>query len=157
MLRRASVSVGRVLFLVASLWGASVLALNVPSNAAFNLDNYAGKVVYVDFWASWCGPCRDSFPFMADMSRQFGDDLAIVAINVDEHKADALRFLDMFDVPFEIVYDPQGELAQRFDVPGMPTAYLFDRKGNLLMRHVTFKKSHIDDLQQAMQKAVDAL
>jgi len=111
MLRLASVSVGRVLFLVASLWGGTVSALNVPSNAAFNLDSYAGKVVYVDFWASWCGPCRDSFPFMADMSRQFGDDLAIVAINVDEHKSDALRFLDLFDVPFEIVYDPQGELA----------------------------------------------
>jgi len=155
MRREIVQSVSRAVFLVLCLWGGLSSAQTVPSNSAFNLSNYAGKVVYVDFWASWCRPCLESFPFMADMSRQFGDELAIVAINVDEDKNDALRFLEIFEAPFEIVYDPQGELASGFDIPGMPTSYLFDREGNLLMRHVAFKRSHIDTLQQAIKSAVE--
>ena len=156
MPRQASAALVRILCSIVCLWGGSALAFNAPSNASFNLANYTGKVVYVDFWASWCGPCRESFPFMADMSRQFGDELVVVAISVDEDKDDALNFLDVFEVPFEIVFDPNGELAQGFDVPGMPTSYLFDRDGNLLMRHIGFNRSDMEALKQVLQAAVDA-
>lgn len=142
------------LLVAACLSGSSAYAMKVPGNASFNLENYAGKVVYVDFWASWCGPCRASFPFMADLSHEFGDELAVVAINVDENRDDALAFLEMFDAPFEIVYDPEGELAAGFAVPGMPTSYLFDRDGKLLMRHVAFKQSHVESLLKAVDEAV---
>ena len=150
--RRLLVSI--VLFSV--LCGRSAAAQNVPSNIAFNLHNYAGKVVYVDFWASWCIPCRASFPFMADMTNEFGEDLAIVAINVDEDKNDALEFLASFefDIPFEIVFDPNGELAAGFAIPGMPTSYLFDASGNQLLRHVGFRKSVSADLRRAIADAV---
>ena len=156
MQKRASATLVRTLCLCICLWGGSAWALNTPGNASFNLANYVGKVVYVDFWASWCGPCRKSFPFMADMSRQFGDELVVVAINVDEHKDDALKFLEAFEVPFEIVFDPVGELAQGFDVLAMPSSYLFDRDGNLLMRHSGFLRSDIDELEQLIKTAVDA-
>ena len=140
--------------LLSALCARSVLAQNVPSNDVFDLQNHAGKVVYIDFWASWCVPCRASFPFMADMHEQFGEQLVIVAINVDENKRDALEFLTSFNVPFEIVYDAQGELAEGFAIPGMPTSFLFDREGTLLLRHVGFRKSTSDDLRQAIAEAV---
>ena len=146
----------QIVLLAACLWGGPAFPWIAPSNAAFNLEDYAGKVVYVDFWASWCGPCRESFPFMANISRQFSADLVVVAINVDEDKDDAMRFLGLFEVPFDIVYDPQGQLAGGFDVPVMPTSYLFDREGQLLMRHSGFNRSDTDDLQQVIKEAVDA-
>ena len=126
-----------------------------PGNAHFSLENYAGKVVYVDFWASWCKPCRHSFPFMNQLQAQFGDELAIVAINVDESRDDALRFLEALEPQFEIVYDPRGELAAAFDVPGMPTSYLFSREGRLLQRHIGFKKSQIEALRKTVADAVN--
>ena len=140
--------------LLSALCGRNVLAQSVPSNAVFDIEDYAGKVVYVDFWASWCVPCRASFPFMADISKEFGEQLAIVAINVDENKQDAIEFLASFNVPFDIVYDPQGELAEGFALPGMPTSFLFDHEGTLRLRHVGFKKSASDDLRQAIADAV---
>ena len=143
--------------LLSALCGRNALAQNVPSNNVFDLQKYAGKVVYVDFWASWCVPCRASFPFMADMSEEFGEQLIIVAINVDENKRDALAFLATFKVPFEIVYDAQGDLAEGFAIPGMPTSFLFDRKGKPLLRHVGFRKSASDDLRQAIADAVNNL
>ena len=140
--------------LLSTLYGRGLLAQNVPSNEVFDLQDHAGKVVYVDFWASWCVPCLASFPFMADVQEELGEQLVVIAINVDENKRDALEFLASFHVPFEIVYDPQGELAEGFAIPGMPTSFLFDRGGKLLLRHVGFRKSASDDLRQAIADAV---
>lgn len=141
---------------VSCLGGGVVSAQKIPSNASFNIVSYAGQVVYVDFWASWCVPCKDSFPFMADIARQFGDDLAVVAINVDEDKDDALAFLEHFEHPFEIVYDSKGELASGFDVPTMPTSFIFDRQGEMILLHRAFKKSHIEALREFIAEAIDA-
>ena len=133
---------------------ASDAAQRIPANAQFNIENYAGKVVYVDFWASWCAPCRHSFPFMNELHEQFADELAVVAINVDEYRENAQVFLEAFNPRFNIVYDPEGELASGFDLPGMPTSYLFDRKGNLITRHIGFKQSQIEALRKMVADAV---
>lgn len=114
----------------------------------FDLANYSGKVVYVDFWASWCTPCRASFPFMADMAAEHGDKLAIVAVNVDENRADADAFLNEFQTPFDIVFDQSGDLAAEFKVPGMPTSFLYDRSGTLIGQHVGFRKKDMEAIRQ---------
>lgn len=121
----------------------------------FNLADYEGKVVYLDFWASWCTPCRASFPFMADIAGMHGDELAIVAVNVDEQRADALAFLEDYDTPFDVVFDHAGQLATQYTVPGMPTSFLFDRSGTLIGSHVGFRKKDMEDIRAWIADAVD--
>lgn len=123
------------------------------SDNVFDISQYKGRVVYVDFWASWCAPCRASFPFMHDMAEKYADDLVIKAINVDEQRSEADIFLSRFDINFDIVYDPDGELAKTLSLKGMPTSFLYDRQGNLLSRHVGFKKADIERLEKAIAAA----
>lgn len=122
--------------------------------AGFNLQDYQGKVVYVDFWASWCTPCRASFPFMNELQRQFGDDLVVAAINLDEDRADAEEFLSEIDVIFDIHYDPSAKLAQDYGLKGMPTSYLFGRDGEPLGSHVGFRTKDEKKLRAAIAAAI---
>lgn len=130
-------------------------AADAPQTDVFDISTYKGRVVYVDFWASWCTPCRASFPFMAELAAEYGDDLAIVAINVDESRSDADAFLDTFEIPFDIVYDPKGVLATAFEVPGMPTSYLYDRNGSFLQRHIGFRTSDRDEIRNSILAAIE--
>src|SRR5438552_16018809 len=88
---------------------APPFALPTAAGDTVSLERLRGKVVYVDFWASWCGPCRRSFPWMNEMQRRYGSHgLSIVAINVDKKRADASRFLTETPAEFTVVYDSPG-------------------------------------------------
>lgn len=101
-----------------------------------------GMVVWLDFWASWCTPCRSSFPWMAEMQRKYGPlGLTVIAVNLDSDPADADRFLAAVPAGFEIRFDPEARLAKRFDVEAMPSSYLIGRTGEVVARHVGFKPS----------------
>lgn len=130
-------------------------ARQLDSQAPLDVSEHAGKVVYVDFWASWCVPCRASFPFMTQLHEQFGDDLVIIAINVDEERSEADAFLAHYAPPFRIIYDPKGELATYFDVPGMPSSYIYDRQGQFVERHIGFRPANEDVLRAALQRLVE--
>jgi thiol-disulfide isomerase/thioredoxin len=123
----------------------AVLALALPGAASrgaepFDLDAYRGKVLVLDFWASWCVPCRRSFPWMNEMQARYGDDgLVIVGVNMDAEAGDAAAFLQKYPADFEIAYDAGGVLAREFDVIAMPSTYIFDRSGNQVSRHLGFK------------------
>ncbi|HHJ19620.1 MAG TPA: TlpA family protein disulfide reductase [Gammaproteobacteria bacterium] len=112
------------------------------ADSPLDLSQYKGKAVYLDFWASWCVPCKKSFPWMQKMQRKYRDQgLQIVAVNLDEVPADADQFLSQFpSINFEIVRDPEGRLASQYSLVGMPTALLFDASGKQVGRHVGFKK-----------------
>jgi len=98
------------------------------------LESLRGQVVYVDFWASWCGPCRRSFPWMNDMQRKYGGKgFAIVAVNVDKKRADADKFLAQFPASFPVVFDEAGTSPAAFGVKGMPSSYLIDGRGNVVL------------------------
>lgn len=127
----------------------------VLAEGEFNVDDYKGKVVYVDFWASWCTPCRASFPFMQALAEEHGEALVIAAINVDKDRDEADKFLEQFQINFDIVYDPKGALAASYDVKGMPSSYLYDRDGQLLGSHIGFKKKDINALKAAIANAID--
>ncbi|WP_298441596.1 TlpA disulfide reductase family protein [uncultured Ferrimonas sp.] len=102
--------------------------------------------VYVDFWASWCGPCRYSFPFMNKLQAELGDDgLVVIAVNVDVDPKDAKPFLQQHPAEFAIHYDPSGDIATAFAVRGMPSSYLI-HKGEILTKHVGFRKSKQDQM-----------
>lgn len=149
----------RTVLLSVTLAVAGFIQLGVnplhAKESSFNLQNYAGKVVYVDFWASWCGPCRKSFPFMNQLKQEFGDDLVIAAINLDEKRADADLFLADFDVEFDVYYDPSARIAEAYDLKGMPMSYLFGRNGEQLGHHVGFRKKDEKKLRAVIKVALD--
>lgn len=97
------------------------------------------KVVYVDFWASWCTPCRKSFPVMNKWHNQFDKkNFKIITINVDAKKKNAEKFLTTTPADFHIMYDPEGKLARVFDVKGMPSSYIFGRENQFISSHTGF-------------------
>ena len=105
------------------------------------LESYTGKVVLVDFWASWCSPCLQSFPWMNDLQERLaGEGLVIVAVNLDQDRARANAFLDKVPVQFRVEYDAAGRIAKQFGVQAMPTSFLIDRKGNVRIRHAGFRE-----------------
>jgi thiol-disulfide isomerase/thioredoxin len=120
------------------------LGFSLAANAAdtLNLDAYRGKVVLVDFWASWCAPCRQSFPWLNELQAKYADrGLVVLGVNVDRTRADAENFLRDVPARFDIVYDPEGALAARYDIPGMPSSFVFDPDGALVARHIGFRNA----------------
>jgi thiol-disulfide isomerase/thioredoxin len=116
-----------------------------------SLDSLRGKVVYLDFWASWCGPCRISFPILNQLRQELGaNGFEVFAINVDEVEADARKFLAEVPVDFPIVLDPAGVTPKTFGILGMPTGYLIDRHGTVREIHQGFRKSDGDKLRAAI-------
>jgi thiol-disulfide isomerase/thioredoxin len=115
--------------------------MSAPSFAQARLDlkGLRGHVVYVDFWASWCTPCRQSFPWMKALESAYGSrGLSVVAVDLDQDQADAQRFLRVFQPNFQVILDPAGTLAQRFKVMAMPTSVLIDRTGKVRYEHAGF-------------------
>lgn len=104
-----------------------------------NLSALKGQVVYLDFWASWCKPCRKSFPWMNQMQQKYADQgLQIIAINLDTEKALAKAFLDKVPAQIPVIYDPQGKIASDYQLLGMPSSYVIDKKGNIRFSHKGF-------------------
>jgi thiol-disulfide isomerase/thioredoxin len=112
----------------------SVPRLEKPSER-FALASLKGKVAYIDFWASWCVPCRISMPALDALEKRHAQSgFAVVGINKDATTGDAERFLKRVPVGFTLVADASDEAARAFDVKTMPSGYLVDRKG--VVRHV---------------------
>lgn len=135
-------------------WGLSALTLSIAASAgseaqpldkspsaaaAIDLSQYRGKIVYLDFWASWCGPCRLSFPFMNALhATREGKDFVVVAVNMDRDRAAAQRFLSQHPASFAVSFDPKGDLASRFHVSEMPTTVILNRNGQVAAVHKGF-------------------
>lgn len=135
------------------LAAASVFA--GQGDEGFDLEQYRGKVVVVDFWASWCVPCRRSFPWMNAMQAKYADDgLVIVAINMDAEGEEAATFLRDYPADFEILYDPTGDIAKQFGVIAMPSSYVFDREGNQVARHLGFKVRQQDEYETLLMETL---
>jgi thiol-disulfide isomerase/thioredoxin len=124
-----------------------------PANTtSFDLTRHHGRVVIVDFWASWCKPCRQSIPWLNAMRARYGaDGLEVIGVNVDANRDDADRFLREVPIEFEIVFDPHGELAKEFKVRGMPSSYVFDRTGKLVQTHLGFRDAQMDENEATLR------
>jgi thiol-disulfide isomerase/thioredoxin len=113
------------------------------------LKQFAGKVVYLDFWASWCAPCRTSFPLLNKLHEKLkAQGFEVVGINLDEDKANAEKFLQEFPVGFTVLRDAKGDLADKqYIVESMPTSFIIDKKGVVQNVHHGFASGDINELE----------
>lgn len=136
------------------LLGAAPVAAEAP--VAIDLAAYRGKVVYLDFWASWCGPCKLSFPYMRSLRARYQNrDLEIVTVNLDRNPALAATFLGQVGGGLPVVYDRGGVLARRFSVKDMPTSVLIDRRGNVRFTHRGFHPDRAAEYQQHINQLIN--
>ena len=118
----------------------------LPDLASFELegklpDGLKGQVILLDFWASWCGPCKSSFPVMEELTNKFtGQGLTVIAVSVDEKRENVELFLKSAKVSFTVVRDAQRKLVAAADIRSMPTSFLIDRSGKIRFIHAGFDR-----------------
>lgn len=147
-------TIGVLVFVVVLLVGTPALAFE--ELAALDLSAYAGQVVYLDFWASWCEPCRASFPYMDRLQAQHGKQgLVVIAVNVDTDRRLAAGFLAETPAGFRIAFDPAGKLAEQWQVEGMPTTVLIGRNGEPRFRQSGFRQADEAKLEARIVELLD--
>lgn len=123
--------------------------------ATVSLSDLRGKVVYVDFWASWCAPCRESFPWMSSMADRYGSKgLVVVAVNLDKSRELADAFLEKYPAPFTVAFDPAGKTAEAFHVEAMPMSFIVDRGGTIVYSHEGFQPSSAPKVEDKILEAL---
>jgi thiol-disulfide isomerase/thioredoxin len=114
-----------------------------------------GKAVLVDFWASWCGPCRQSFPWLNDLQKRYAArGLAIVAVNLDKEREAASGFLAEVPATFTVAFDPSGKTAENYKVKAMPTTFLVSPEGKVLVAHVGFDPKRAGEFEAQIAEAL---
>jgi thiol-disulfide isomerase/thioredoxin len=135
--------------------GKLVPDFNLPGiSSPIQLSAYKGKVVYLDFWASWCGPCKQSFPWMNSLQTKYGEkNFKVIAVNLDVNADDWKKFLESVPAHFDIALDPKGLIAKQFGVKGMPTSLIIDRDGKVLVQHA----GYTEDTRTKSEKTLQSL
>lgn len=127
---------------------APEIALKTLSGESVKLSSLKGKVVLVDFWASWCGPCRESMPVLEKLSKSYKDQgFVVLGVNIDNDAEAARKFLKDLPVSFQVVCDAQKQVAKAYAPPTMPSSYLIDRQGKIHVVHAGFKRSDAAKLE----------
>lgn len=137
--------------------GAQAPDFELPSaQEPVKLSKTQGKVIYLDFWASWCGPCGESFPWMNAMQAKFKQKgLQIIAINLDANNDDAQKFLAQHAAQFTVLFDPKGVTPRQYGVKGMPTSFLIGKDGKVLSQHKGFNNADRAELEQKILSALE--
>ena len=157
-----SLAVAGVLACLSPMAGAE--AINVPapdftlesrSGETLRLEDHRGEVEMLNFWASWCGPCRQEMPLMDELYSQYKDlGFTILAVNVDENREEAHRFLDKVPVNYPILYDPESSVSELYEVQAMPTTVMIDRDGNARYLHYGYQPGYEDEYEQQIRELV---
>jgi thiol-disulfide isomerase/thioredoxin len=142
------------LLLNVSAYADSVFSLPLKTDSGqIKLSEYKGKVIYLDFWASWCIPCRKSFPWMNEIEKRYADKgFKVIAVNLDQEQDKAKDFLKKIPAQFTVAYDPEGVSATAFKVKGMPSTYLIDRNGKIVFSHIGFRKKEIPAMEEKIKQ-----
>jgi len=124
---------------------------HINNGQTLDIANYKNKVIYVDFWASWCPPCKLSFPSLNKLHNElYKQDFEVIAINLDEDKNDALEFLQHNPVKFTVAYDSEGKCPSGYNVMAMPTSYIIDKQEIVREVHLGFKEDSINKIRKTV-------
>jgi peroxiredoxin len=146
----------RVLMLVWMMFSSSLFAADVSGEAPdftlksrsgenIKLSDLRGQVVMINFWASWCGPCRQEMPHLEKLSEEYKDyGFALLGVNLDEKQPQAEKLLAQIPVSFPILFDPTSSVSKLYNVDAMPTTILLDRDGNLRHLHRAYRPGFED-------------
>ena len=119
------------------------------------LSDYRGQIVYLDFWASWCQPCRKSFGWMNKMQSLYGaEGFKVIAINLDESRQKADRFLQQIPANFDVAFDPRGNTAESYNVKAMPSSYIIDKNGNVVHANLGFRAKDKEKLEVKIRELI---
>ena len=122
-------------------------------NGEFHLDALKGKVVYLDFWASWCKPCKKSFPWMSEIKEKYvKQGFEIVAISLDAERKNADKFLSTMAINFDVAFDSEGTSGDQYGLQGLPSSYLIGRDGRIYASHIGFREKDKEKLEAAIVK-----
>ncbi len=134
---------------------ASAAGVSSIAPAVLNLEEFEGQVVVLDFWASWCGPCRESFPWLNSMQKKYADEgLKIIGVNVDAERVEADEFLKKYPAEFDVVFDGEGVLAKHYEIIGMPSSVIIGRDGKIISQHHGFKNKHVAKYEATLREAL---
>ena len=125
-----------------------------------DLKELRGKTVLLDFWASWCGPCKQSLPMLDEMRSDlvaagYPDMFEIIAVNLDEDPEAAKKFLQRYPVSYPVISDPAAELAVLYKIPTMPTTFIIDREGVVVWRHEGFRPAELSDIRRRLVQTMN--
>ena len=127
----------------------------IDGKAKVDLSKYRGKVVWLDFWASWCAPCLKALPELEEMRKRLpAKHVQVLAINLDQDIKKARKFLKKSPVGYPSASDPEATTPPKFGVETMPTSFLIDRKGVIRLVHKGFRSGDIEDIEAEIMKAV---
>ena len=128
----------------------------INTGQQISLIDYRGKVVFLDFWASWCPPCLTSLPAYEQMYREIGtEEFELIAINVDEFTADGLEFLERHPVSYPVLADPQGEIGIPYEIRSLPHSFLLDRQGRIVHSYRSFRSGDEEVLKLAIKELLE--
>ena len=123
--------------------------------ANLRLEEYRGQVVLINFWASWCGPCRQEMPHLEALHQRYSSlGFTLLGVNVDKDSGDAEGFLEDTPVTFPILFDPESSVSELYDVIAMPTTVLVDRSGNMRFIHHGYKPGYENDYQAQIRALI---
>lgn len=124
---------------------------------AMTLEQFRGQVVLVNFWASWCAPCREEMPELQKMQNAYGGDgFQVVGINIDKERENALDFIRDHRIDFTVLFDPEHQVIARFDAKAMPCSYLLDRAGVIRRVFRGYSAAKRDAIENAIAELVRA-
>ena len=128
------------------------------SGDTVNLSDYKGKVTILDFWASWCKPCKEEFPFLIELYNQNSEKkFSILTINEDEESANMKKFIDNLEkeIPFKIILDKNAKIIELYGIESMPSVFVIDKKGIVRFTHIGFKKDDKEKFKSEIAKLIN--
>jgi len=149
------------LLLVGSAWAEderiAAEDFTLPGNSGENvrLSEHVGEVVMINFWASWCAPCREEMPLLDDLHEKYRDlGFTILGVNLDEKRQDAEKILKKIPVGFPVLFDPKSEISRLYSVKAMPTTILIDRDGNVRALHKGYMPGFVDQYENEVKALI---
>ncbi|WP_317929991.1 TlpA disulfide reductase family protein [Halioxenophilus sp. WMMB6] len=129
--------------------------LKTKGGENFRLAEHRGEVLFINFWASWCGPCRQEMPILDELHQRYeGAGFKVIGITIDEDTSEADALLKKIPVSFPVLYDAQSQVSRLFDVDAMPTSVLIDRSGKMRFLHRGYKPGFEDDYRAQIRELI---